>query len=422
MVSLLDSALSRHDLHLLTSPRVMVAFARLGMSPEELEYDLQAQAQDKNCDLYLGETGDKLNAVKQMVEYIDKYGVTEEEGMLYSLESLVSANPLANEVIELCAFYKRQSIQKVDHNHDEFNVEEHPFINTWSDKGRTKPSNPLKKVHASPEHPRIQRTSRVLSPSQSLSFEDRIAQKRASISAEKARMIAKVEAALQTHARDMEAQTTHQQEKAVKRYAALERLLKEKEEARQTHLLKQHLSAQRRENAVKTLAEIDLNRATLLQYNLHVKELKRRRFLELRDCEREQQRQKGLLNSFYADVVRHRREERLAKKQKLAEMAIAAKQKVFSLLDHQAIINACHRGLQMRDSLTNETTKLSSHTITASGHLPEQKSEWSQKLVHAHNDTSPKNRLRLSKSLCRNSEECEDVFYITTAEPLRPVL
>lgn len=38
-----------------------------------------------------------------------------------------------------------------------------------------------------------------------------------------------------------------------------ERLLKEKEEARQDHLLKQQLSVQRRENAVKTLAEIDLN-------------------------------------------------------------------------------------------------------------------------------------------------------------------
>lgn len=95
-------------------------------------------------------------------------------------------------------------------------------------------------------------------------------------------MIARVEDALQTHARDMNAQTTYQQKKATRRYEALERLLKEKEEARQDHLLKQQLSVQRRENAVKTLAEIDLNRSTLLQYNLHVKELKRRRFLELK--------------------------------------------------------------------------------------------------------------------------------------------
>lgn len=378
MVSLLDPALSPHGSRSLTSPRVLVALARLGLSPEELEHDLQAQVQDKSCDPYSKETRHKLDAIKHMTEFVDKYGVTEEEGKLYSLESLVSANPLTNEVAELCTSYKMQSIRGIKHKHDDLNVEEHPLANTWSNRKRTKPSNSPKKAHASPEYSRTQRQNRALFASQPLSFDDRIAQKRASISAEKTRMIARVEDALQTHARDMNAQTTYQQEKAARRYEALERLLKEKEEARQDHLLKQQLSVQRRENAVKTLAEIDLNRSTLLQYNLHVKELKRRRFLELQDCEREQQRQKGLLNSFYADVVRHRREERLAKKQQLAEMAIAAKQKVFSLLNHQAVINACHRGLQMRNSLTKEATKLSSHASTTFGHLPEQRSNWAQ--------------------------------------------
>lgn len=80
MVSLLDPALSPHGSRSLTSPRVLVALARLGLSPEELEHDLQAQVQDKSCDPYSKETRHKLDAVKHMTEFVDKYGVTEEEG------------------------------------------------------------------------------------------------------------------------------------------------------------------------------------------------------------------------------------------------------------------------------------------------------------------------------------------------------
>lgn len=100
----LTSALSDHSAYSLTSARVLVALSRLGMSPEELECDLHANAQNADGNPCSEEIRHRLRAVNQMLEWIDKHGVTEEEGRLYNLNSCVSANPLIDEVVELCTF------------------------------------------------------------------------------------------------------------------------------------------------------------------------------------------------------------------------------------------------------------------------------------------------------------------------------
>ena len=417
----LTSALSDHSAYSLTSPRVLVALSRLGISPEELECDLRANAQNEDGNPCSEEIGHRLRAVNQMLEWIDKHGVTEEEGRLYNLNSRVSANPLIDEVVELCTFYSRPSTSEAAWRGKESNNEGRALVNSPSTRRRLSSSGSPKTLRMSTDPLRTRKISTVPSTSQLLSFEDRIAQKRATISAEKSKMIARAEAALQAHAQDMEAQLACQQDRASRKYVAVEKLLKEQEEARQNRLLKQHLSVQRRENAMKTLAELDLNRATLLQYNLHVKELKRTHFLELREYEKEQQKQKALLNSFYAGIVRYRREELLARKQEMAEMAIAAKQKVFSLLNQQAIINACNRGLQMRDVPTHDTLRPGSHKDTISGHFSEAEGDQLQKLVHGSADTSPKTRPQLSKKLYNDNKVCRDLSYKETIDPIRPV-
>lgn len=422
MASLSGNAFSGNKWHSPTSPRTLVALARLGMSPEGLEYDLHAQTHDIDHDLYSEERRGRVDAVNQMIEYIGKYGVTEEEGELYNLTLLVSANPLADEVIELCTRYNKPHTQETEQHRNEFNVEEHPPMNTPNKRERQEPSDSSRGLREYTQYPQVRSTSKV-STSQPLSFEDRIAQKRASISEERLRMISRAEAALQLHAKEMEAKLAHQQDRANRRYEAFERLLKEKEETRQSRLQKQHMSIQRRESAKKALAELDLNRATLLQYNLHVKELKRTRFLELREYEREQQKQKALLNSLYADVVRHRREELLAKKQEMAELAVEAKQKVFSLLDQQAVINACYHGLQTRDTLSSIVAKQANNSDATDEHfvMIERERSRGQGHINMLDSKTPSKRPHLSKSQQKDGRTCKDLSYIETIAPIRPV-
>lgn len=404
-----------------TSSKVLVALSRLGMSPEELEYHLHNKTHDIDHGHYSRETRDIIGAVNQMVEYIYKYGVTEEEGKLYNLDFLVSANPLVDEVIELCAHYDTLHTQKMNHHDGEFNVEEHPPMNTPNKRENPELLNSSRKLRVSTECSRTRRPNKVSLTSPPLSFEDRIAQKRANINEDRSKMISRAEVALQVHTKDMEEKLANQQDRANRRYEAVERLLKKKEETRQSRLLKQHTFIQRRENAKQALEELNMNRTTILQYNLHVKELKRTRFLELREYEREQQKQKALLNSFYAGIVRYRRDELLAKKQEAAELEIEAKQKVFALLDQQAVINACYRGLQARNDFSNVATRQISNIGTTSVSFNGIERELS--LGHAainHNDRISKERLPINKTLHKNGSICNDLAYVEAIKPIQP--